>query len=108
MGAAVIAAELCAYCQKEPAVTKDHVVPKTFLRKGHAWSNQRRKALRALDPSLLKTVPACYTCNLRKATRKLVPASWEGKIPLLKQAIPGPWRVWNGDPQDAAYREVHV
>ena len=84
----------CAYCGN-PAVNMDHVIPKSVA----------RRYLVPID--LLATVPSCFTCNIRKGTRKLVPPSWADKIPALKAAIPGRWRVWSGDPLEPAFREVH-
>ena len=97
---------VCAYCGIRRAETRDHVVPKTLVRKGHAFSAKRRHALNKVDPLLLSTVGCCLFCNIRKGTRKLVPPSWKDRIPALKEAIPGEWRVWDGDPMSPAFREV--
>ena len=87
----------CAYCGSRPAVNADHVVPKAL-----------RKTLRekygSLPEELRGTVPACMACNVRKGTRKLVPPSWADYIPILKEFIPGQWRVWDGNPMSASYR----
>ena len=73
----------------------DHVVPK-YLAKRHP----------ELPPELTATVPCCFPCNIRKGTRKLVPESWDDKLPLLRELIPGPWRTWDGDPLSPNYREA--
>lgn len=87
----------CAYCRKARAVNMDHVVPRSYRRK------------QAIPPELAGTVPACFACNNRKGTRRLVPGSWAPLIPLLESHYPGtPWRVWNGDTSDPSYREVHT
>lgn len=72
----------------------DHVVPRSLARR------------HTLPPHLAATEPACFECNIRKGTRKLVPPSWENSIPALKEAIPGPWRVWHGTTSEPAYREA--
>lgn len=90
---------MCAYCGA-PAVNKDHVVPKSLQRKCRLLGIP-------LSAELSATVNACFACNIRKATRKLVPPSWADKIPALKEAIPGQWRVWNGDPKAKSFTAVH-
>ena len=65
-----------------------------------------RRAL-TLPDELLATVPSCFKCNVLKGTRKLVPPSWADRIPALKAAIPGAWRVWTGDVKDPAFSAVH-
>lgn len=89
---------LCAYCNERRAVNRDHVVPKYL----------KQRLPEDFPTELLLTVPACFECNIRKGTRKLIPASWEHHIPLLKAYIPGPWRTWDGDPKSAAYTAVHL
>lgn len=90
---------VCAYCQKAPAVNRDHVIPKSL---------QKRLARRgiALSADLCATVPACFACNLRKSTRKLVPPSWADRIPALKAVIPGQWRVWDGSVSSPAFSQA--
>ncbi|MDZ4250936.1 MAG: hypothetical protein U0990_12745 [Candidatus Nanopelagicales bacterium] len=92
---------LCAYCRKRRANCSDHVVPKS-LRKTHAAQYA------ALPESLRLTVPSCMECNHRKGQRKLVPPSWGKYIPQLVVAIPGRWRVWNGDTQAKSYTAVWI
>lgn len=92
--------EPCAYRQERPAVGKDHVIPKSLQRKC-------RKQGQELPSELCGTVPACLECNVRKSTRKLVPPSWAEHIPALKEAIPGQWRVWRGDPKSKSFTAVH-
>lgn len=100
---------MCAYCQERPAISRDHVVPKYLVKKGSEFRAKRRKALGA---ELLQTVGACNECNWLKGTRKLIPPSWEDKIPALKTAIPGHWRVWHGyhpgERHEDAYKGVYV
>ena len=87
---------LCAYCHHERAVTRDHVVPKSYKKLG-----------KDIPDGLSGTVPACFACNIRKGNRRLIPASWADKLPLLEEAFPGTaWRVWNGSKQEPAYSEV--
>lgn len=86
---------LCAYCQERPAVNRDHVVPRVMAKRYE------------LPDELRLTVPACFECNIRKSTRKLVPSSWADKIPALKALIPGQWRVWKGNPKEIAFAAVH-
>ena len=75
----------CAYCGK-PAVHMDHLVSKSMRRRHPGWEDV--------------TVPACFACNMRKGTRRLVPPSWKDRL----DELPGtrPWKVWTGDkPQGA-------
>lgn len=90
----------CAYCQQERAVNRDHVIPKSMAKK-------LRKRGVVIPEALLGTVPSCFACNTRKATRKLVPSSWADRIPALKEAIPGHWRVWDGNPLSKSFSAVH-
>lgn len=86
---------VCAYCLKKRATNRDHVVPRSIAKRYN------------LPEALKATVPACFDCNNRKGTRKLIPASWACHIPALQEVIPGAWRVWDGDPQSDAFRAVH-
>ena len=74
----------CAYCGK-PAVHMDHIVSKSMRRRHPGWEDV--------------TVPACFACNMRKGTRRLVPPSWKDRL----DELPGtrPWKVWDGKPQGA-------
>ncbi len=74
----------------------DHVVPRAL----------RKHALYELPANLAGTVPSCLECNVRKATRMLVPPSWVLRIPALMDVLPGPWRIWRGDPKDPVFRET--
>jgi len=99
---------ICAYCGLRRAVNLDHVVPKSTP----LW--KYRRDLVEIPPAiahgeLTATVPACFDCNIRKGARRLVPPSWADKIDALNDYFGGtPWRVWDGNPQAAAFREVHV
>ena len=86
----------CAYCGVRRAVNRDHVVPKSLAKRYD------------LPDELRATVPACFECNIRKGTRKLIPRSWESKIPELKALIPGHWRVWTGDVKEEAFTAMHI
>lgn len=87
----------CAYCKKNRAANFDHVVPKSYRKKG------------AIHPLLSGTVPACFRCNMLKGTRRLIPESWADRLTLLSDEYPGtPWRVWHGSTKEPAYSEVHV
>ena len=88
----------CAYCGKRRGIHQDHVIPRTLAK--------RRKGL--IPAALLVTVACCGECNWLKSTRKLVPPSWADRIPALKEAIPGPWRTWDGDPKAEAFVAVHL
>lgn len=89
-------AGLCSYCLVRTAIHQDHVVPKSLARK------------RAGPPWVQETVPSCGPCNWRKGTRRLVPPSWADRVELLNDLYPGtPFRVWHGNTQEAAFREVH-
>ena|SRR3990167_2699666 len=99
MTPAPAAGTLCAYCRERRAVTKDHVVPKSFRKtRPHRYPN--------LPKELRGTVPCCFECNIRKSTRKLVPRSWTKYIPLLQEVFPGPWRVWDGNPRSPEFKRV--
>ena len=86
----------CAYCDKNPAIHADHVVPRSVARR-------QKRMLRPIPDHLLATVPACFDCNMLKGARLLVPPSWADRIDELKAAMPGAWRVWNGDVSEPAF-----
>lgn len=90
----------CAYCGKARGIHTEHVVPKQLL----------KKIDRSTVPAeLLETVMACPACNWFKLTRRLVPPSWEDRLPLLTETFPGtPWRIWDGDVASEAYRGTFV
>lgn len=102
----------CAYCGHKRAVNRDHVVPRS-LRANYMANvrvSRKRHQVRPLIPDeFMGLVPACFACNARKGSRRLVPRSWEHKIDALNDFFGGtPWRVWSGDTSEPAYREVHV
>ena len=94
---------ICAYCQERRAVNADHVVPKSLRRKYK--QHRKREARPRIPHELLGTEPACFSCNIRKGARRLVPPSWAEKVPLLNAFFGGtPFRVWDGSLK--ALREV--
>ena len=93
---------LCSYCGVRRAVNRDHVVPKA-LSKTHVFQYA------FLPEKLKRLVPACFECNTRKGTRRLVPPSWEPLVEMLNEEFPGtPWRVWHGTVEEPAFKDVHV
>lgn len=96
---------LCAYCGERKAVSRDHVVPRA-LRK-HYLPNRKVDQRPKIPRELMGTVVACAECNVRKATRRLVPPSWAEKIDALNAFFGGvEWRVWQGSTSDPAYRDA--
>lgn len=88
----------CAYCRERYAVNRDHVVPKSY---------RKHRPTDSIPTHLRETVPACFQCNLRKGTRRLVPPSWADRLDELNEVLPGvPWRVWDGNPKAPAFSEV--
>lgn len=88
---------VCAYCGSREVIHRDHVVPRSFRR------------IRPIPPELQGTVESCGPCNWRKANRRLIPPSWEDKLPALEEAFPGAkWRIWDGSTDSPAYREVWI
>jgi 5-methylcytosine-specific restriction endonuclease McrA len=82
---------VCAYCGRR-AHTKDHVVHK------HRFRDPRlAERLGFAHDSDSNLVAACWQCNNRRGTRKLVPPSWEWRIPALNELFPGfQWQLWDG------------
>lgn len=74
--------EACAYCEKERAVHRDHILSRALRRKHPGWDDV--------------TVPSCGTCNWLKGTRRLVPPSWEHRIPELEELSGKRWAVYRG------------
>ena len=96
---------LCAYCQTRRGYTKDHVIPRALLRR---YNRTAPLEAPSIPPKWLDTVPCCLECNVRKATRRLVPPSWERQVTALNRFFPGvPWRVWHGDVSEPAFAQVH-
>lgn len=94
----------CAYCGAR-AVNKDHVIPRQVVR-----TYNRRAPLDApsIPAEWLETVPACFACNMRKGSRRLVPPSWGKRVEKLNKFFGGtPWRVWHGGTDEPAFRETH-
>ncbi len=77
---------LCSYCGK-PAVHMDHIVSKGMRTQIAADGSLRYPGWDDV------TVPACFACNMRKGTRRLVPMDYE---PF--DQLPGtrPWMRWDG------------
>lgn len=95
----------CSYCGLRRACNRDHVVPKSFVRKWTLTHGPERE--HAIPADFLLTVPSCLECNVRKGTRRLVPPSWAGKVKRLNRFFGGvPFRTWDGDPMSDAYRET--
>lgn len=93
----------CAYCGAA-AVNGDHVVPRSLVRRYNATAPEGAPSIPA---KWLEVVPACFACNLLKATRRLVPPSWRDQVAALNRFFGGAkWRVWNGDPKHPSYAEV--
>ena len=66
----------CAYCG-QPAIHKDHVVPKALRRRHKGWEKV--------------TVAACGPCNWRKGTRRYAPPGYD------LTTLPGRgWQHWDG------------
>jgi len=92
---------LCAYCSVRPAGNLDHVVSKSMQRKYVQTTGN------LVPAHIAGTVASCWQCNTLKGARRLVPQSWEKKLPSLERHFPGvPWRVWNGDVSEPAYAGV--
>lgn len=88
----------CAYCG-QPAVHKDHVVPRSIVRR-------QKRMQRPVPEHLLGTVPACMTCNVNKLARCLIPASWAHLLDELNDLGIGKFRVWRGGVDEKAYTET--
>lgn len=100
----VIRGRPCAYCGK-PAVNADHVIPAALVRR---YNRSAPLDAPSIPAEWLAVVPACFECNIRKGTRRLVPPSWASKVSALNAFFGGsPFRVWDGSPQSPAYTEVH-
>lgn len=82
---------ICSYCGTARAVTVDHVVHK-FRFKRAGFAEKVGFAVNAPE----NRVPACFDCNMRKGTLRLVPKSHAHLIPTLNKLGRVPWRVWNG------------
>ena len=96
----------CAYCGVRKAVNRDHVIPRSLIRNYNRFAPDDAPSIPA---EWLEVVGACFECNIRKSSRRLVPPSWIKRVKALNRFFPGtPWRVWNGNPQAAAFREVHI
>ena len=89
---------ICAYCDTRRAVNSDHIVPKA--------ERQRLERRYGGETSFSVTVPACFECNNLKSTRRLVPPSWANRLVELEALTNKTWKVWNGDPNEPAFREV--
>lgn len=101
---------VCAYCRKARAVNRDHVVPQALAKKlkKSRGLTKKRALVEGAPTWLFSTVPSCFSCNMFKSTRRLIPEAWEDRIPVLTEWFPGtPWRVWHGSKDEPAFREVH-
>ena len=100
-----IRGEPCAYCRERPAVNGDHVIPRALVR---SYNRSAPVDAPSIPSKWLAVVPSCFSCNIRKGTRRLVPPSWSSQIKALDRFFGGtPFRVWDGDPMSPAFREVH-
>ena len=73
---------LCAYCRKERAVHKDHIMSKSDRRRHEGWDDE--------------TVDSCAACNWRKLSRHLVPRGYP-RLAELNELTPNrPWEEWDG------------
>ena len=98
---------VCSYCGTRRAVNKDHVIPRSIAKLQRP--TRKHPDRKPLPEHLLVTVPSCFECNIRKQSRRLIPASWADRVDLLNELIPGsPWRVWDGDTKSPAFREAHA
>lgn len=70
----------CQYCGGR-AVHADHVVPKA-LRRGRPEFD---------DDAWI--IAACFSCNVRRGTRRYVAPSWADRIAELPR---DGWQVWSG------------
>ena len=95
----------CAYCGAA-AVNADHVIPRVVIR------NYNRSApvdAPSIPGKWLAVVPACFSCNIRKGARRLVPLSWRDEVAALNRFFGGtPFRVWSGRVDEPAFSETHV
>lgn len=89
----------CEYCRVRPAGNADHVVPKARLATA---IKEHTMGIRAIDPLkdapdwLRDTIPSCFQCNTKKATRLLAPPSWKSRIKRLNKIGLGTFQVWDG------------
>lgn len=104
---------ICSYCGVRRAVNADHVVPRSLRKKrlsthpGQCPCTRCASRRADIPTELFETVPACFECNNGKGARRLVPASWARRLPLLELYFPGkPWTVWRGEPE--VLRETHL
>ncbi|HEX9565596.1 MAG TPA: hypothetical protein VF981_16575 [Gemmatimonadaceae bacterium] len=81
----------CEYCGGR-AVHLDHVIPKSLAKSYSATRNGPE-----IPAAWCVTVPACFSCNVRKGQQRLVPPSWRKHIAKLNSFFPGTdWRVFDG------------
>lgn len=81
----------CAYCRKERAVNADHIVPKRLRRKKRPDCSPRYPGWENV------TVPACFSCNMRKGDRTLVPPDYPRLGELQALAVREVWTEFNSD-----------
>lgn len=88
---------MCAYCRSETARNTDHLITRSQARRS-------LNAARARNEPKFK-VPACFACNVRKATRLYVPMGYEHKAEL-ERVTGAVYREWDGDPKSETFRSV--
>lgn len=90
----------CAYCGS-PAVNGDHVIPRSLVRK------YKRDDGPSIPAEWLEVVPSCFSCNILKGNRRLIPPYWRKHKARLDEFFGGvEWRVWFGDPHEEAYSKA--
>jgi 5-methylcytosine-specific restriction endonuclease McrA len=94
----------CAYCQAARAVNWDHVVPRSLVRR---YNRSAPLDAPSIPAEWLVVVGACFACNIRKGSRRLVPPSWAKQVHALNRFFGGtPFRVWAGDTKEPAFAEA--
>lgn len=93
----VLEGQACAYCGCADPRTIDHILPN---------ADRQRFGIDFLDERFM--VASCLSDNVNRGTRRLLPQSWAHRVEEMNARFPGtPWRIWDGDVNNPAYREVH-